>query len=542
MPPSSQLLDPSQARILICDELAQAALDAFRKRGFQPDVATGLCEEELCEKIKGYHAAIVRSATKITGKVLEAADELRVVGRAGVGVDNVDCEAATQQGIVVMNTPTGNTTTTGELAVALIVSLSRHLIPADRRVQSGVWNKKGLLGTELTGKRLGVIGLGRIGRVVADRCMGLKMNVVAHDPYLESTGSASPIDGVELIGLEELIETCDFITLHVPLMDSTRNLLSAERLQRTKRGVRIINAARGGLLDEVALAELLDSGHVAGAALDVLAQEPPAKDHPLLGRDNVLITPHLGASSHEAQHNVAVDIAKQVGDFLAEGVAHNAVNAPAVSARTLGRIAPYVTLGEKMGSFIAQRLEGPLRKLEVTLSGDLLNEAKEYLPLSILVGALRSSVGGVNYVNADLVAREHGVRLLKGDESESYAFQNLIKVRASSKGGENSHVVCGTSFGQRPRLVRVDELHLDLEPSGTMLITSHHDRPGVIGELGSILGAAGVNIRRMELGTGDAASEELAFGFLSLDNTPNSATLDALRALDAIDDLRVIEL
>ncbi|MCL4142650.1 UNVERIFIED_CONTAM: hypothetical protein GTU68_042617 [Idotea baltica] len=517
-------------------------MEVFAQAGFQPDIATGLTEDELCLKIKGYHAAIVRSATKITAKVLQAADELRVVGRAGVGVDNVDCEIATQEGIVVMNTPTGNTTTTGELAVALICSLSRHIVRADRRVQSGTWNKKGLLGTELTGKRLGVIGLGRIGRVVATRCMGLKMDVCAHDPYLESTGKSSPVDGVELVSLDDLIEKCDFISLHVPLMDSTRNLLNAERLGRTKKGVRIINAARGGLVDESALLELLESGHIAGAALDVLAEEPPTLEHPLLGRDDVLITPHLGASSHEAQFNVAVDIAKQVGTFLSEGVAHNAINAPAVSAKTLGRIARYVTLGEKLGSFLAQRLDGPLRKLEVTLSGDLLKEAKEYLPLSILVGALRKAVGGVNYVNANLVAREHGVRLLEGTEGESYSYQNLIKVRASTQGGEESHVACGTVFGRSPRLVRVDDLHLDLEPSGTVLITTHNDMPGVIGQLGSILGNAGINIQRMELGTGKSAESARASGFLCLDKTPDSATLQALRELEAIEALHVVEL
>jgi len=541
MAPSNQLLHPAEARVLICDELAPAALESFRERGFNPDVATGLSEDELCERILGYHAAIVRSATKITGRVLEAADELRVVGRAGVGVDNVDCETATQRGIVVMNTPTGNTTTTGELAVTLICAISRHVGQADRRVRGGTWSKKGLLGTELTGKRLGVIGLGRIGRVVAERCAGLKMEVVAHDPYLEASGGRSPLEGVELVGLDELIESSDFITLHVPLTDATRNLLSAERLAKTKPGVRIVNAARGGLIDESALVELLDSGHVAGAALDVLAEEPPGTDHPLVGRDDVLITPHLGASSHEAQFNVAVDIAKQVADFLVEGVAHNAVNAPAVAAATLKRIAPYVVLGEKIGSFLAQRLDEPVRKLEVTLSGNLLNEAKEYLPLSILVGALRESIGGVNYVNAPLVAKEHGVRLLEGTEGESYAFQDLIKVRASSKAGSESHVVCGTVFGRTPRFVRVDDLHLDLEPRGPLLITAHRDEPGVIGEIGTILGSAGVNIRRMELGGTDEDSET-ASGFLSLDQAPKTETLQAIASISAIDALRVVEL
>jgi D-3-phosphoglycerate dehydrogenase len=542
MPPSTNLLHPAEARILICDELAQAAVDAFRERGFTPDIATGLDEDQLVEKITGYHAAIVRSATKITGRVLEAADELRVVGRAGVGVDNVDCEVATQRGIVVMNTPTGNTTTTGELAVALICAISRHLGRADRRVRGGTWNKKGLLGTELTGKRLGVIGLGRIGRVVAERCLGLKMEVVAHDPYLESTGGVSPVDGVELVDLDTLIESCDFISLHVPLTDATRGLLSRERLARTRPGVRIVNAARGGLIDEQALAELLEDGHVAGAALDVLADEPPGADHPLIGREDVLITPHLGASSHEAQHNVAIDIAMQIGDFLVEGVAHNAVNAPAVSAKTLKRIAPYVVLGEKIGAFLAQLMDEPVRKLEVTLSGNLLNEAKEYLPLSILVGALRKSIGGVNYVNAQLVAKEHGVRLLEGSEGDSYAFQDLIKARASSRGGETSHVVCGTVFGRSPRLVRVDDLHLDLEPRGTILITSHDDRPGVIGEMGTVLGKAGINIRRMELGSAEQGSQSKASAFLSMDEVASAETLAALAEIEAIEEVRLVEL
>ncbi|MFT7668198.1 MAG: D-3-phosphoglycerate dehydrogenase [Planctomycetota bacterium] len=542
MAPSTQLLHPAEARILICDELAAAAIEDFRKRGFEPEIALGLSEDELVEKIIGFHAAIVRSATKITKRVLEAADELRVVGRAGVGVDNVDCETATKLGIVVMNTPTGNTTTTGELAVALICSLARHVATGNRRVRAGTWSKKGLLGTELTGKRIGVVGLGRIGRVVADRCLGLHMEVVAHDPYLQGLGKKSPIDGVELIDLDELIQSSDFITLHVPLLDSTRNLLSRERLESTRPGVRIINAARGGLIDEEALADLLDSGHIAGAALDVLAQEPPAADHPLVNRENVLITPHLGASSHEAQFNVAVDIARQIGDFLAEGVAHNAVNAPAVSATTLKQIAPYVLLAEKIGSFLAQSMDEPIRKLEVTLSGQAVGEGKGYLPLSILVGSLRRTVAGVNYVNAPLIAKDNGIRLLEGSDEESYAFQDLIKVRASSRGGEMSHVVCGTVFGSNPRLVRVDDLHLDLDPTGCILITTHNDQPGVIGDVGTILGEAGVNIRRMELGSGEQRNQDRAMGFLSLDCVPDSGTMTTINDLKAIEHTRLIEL
>lgn len=540
-PPPGPLSAP-EARILICDELSDAALDVFRERGLEPEVCTGLSEDELVAKVPGVHALIVRSATKITARVLEAAAELRVVGRAGVGVDNVDCATATQRGVVVMNTPTGNTTTTGELAISLLCAISRHICRADRRTRGGTWGKKGLLGAELTGKRLGVIGLGRIGRVVADRGQGLKMEVVAHDPYLQSAGQPSPIEGVELVELEQLIESCDYISLHVPLLDSTRNLLSRERLERTKPGVRIINAARGGLIDELALAELLESGHIAGAALDVLAQEPPPEDHPLLQRDDVILTPHLGASSHEAQHNVAVDIARQISEFLLDGVAHNAVNAPAVSAKTLKTIAPYVLLGERMGAFLAQQMDSPVRKLEVMLSDSLEQEAAQYLPLSILVGVLRQTDGSANYVNASLLAKEHDLRLLQGEKSETYAFQNLIKVRATSRGGEESHVISGTVFGRSPRIVRIDGLHLDLEPAGTILVTSHRDQPGVIGELGSALGEAGINIRRMELGTNEAAESELAFGFLSLDSEPPLEMIDALTGIDAIEHARVIHL
>lgn len=540
MAPQSQLLRPAEARVLICDDLSEAALEVFRQRGIEPEVATGLDEEALVARVPGYHALVVRSATRITRRVIEAGDALRVVGRAGVGVDNVDRDAATERGVVVMNTPTGNTTTTGELAISLLLALSRHLPRADRRVRSGTWSKKGLVGTEVTGKRLGVIGLGRIGRVVADRARGLKMEVVAHDPYLASAGKSSPVEGVELVDLEDLIESSDYITLHVPLTDSTRGLLSRERLQRTRPGVRIINAARGGLVDEAALLELLESGHIAGAALDVLAEEPPGTEHPLVGRDDVILTPHLGASSREAQHNVAVGVAGQISDLLLDGVASNAVNAPGLPAATLQRLAPYVTLCERMGAFLAQRTGEPLRKLEVTLSGSTVTESREYLLLSILVGALRASVGGVNYVNAPLVASEHGVRVLESQESDHHAYQDLVKVRATTRAGERSHLVSGTVFGRHPRFVRVDDVHLDLNPNGAVLVTRHHDRPGVIGEVGTQLGRAGINIQRLELGS-DRDGDH-AHGFLSLDRAPDEETLEAICSLDPIEAAQVVRL
>lgn len=542
MVPPNTPLSPGETRILICDELAPAALEIFARRGFEPEVKTGLKGAELLEAVRKVHAIVVRSATKITREVIEAAEELRVIGRAGVGVDNVDTGAATERGVVVMNTPTGNTTTTGELAIALLLAISRNIAAGDRRVRSGSWNKKGLLGAELTGKRLGVIGLGRIGRVVAERAMGLKMDVVGHDPYLMRTGAGSPLSGVELLDLDELLATSDFVTLHVPLLDSTRNMLSAERIALMKPGARLINAARGGLVDEAALATALDEGRLAGAALDVLAEEPPSPEHPLLGRDDVIITPHMGASSHEAQHNVAVGIAEQIGDFLVEGVAHNSVNAPAVDSETLRAIAPYVILGEKIGAFLAQRTNGPVRKLEVTLGGEIATQDASYLALSVLVGVLNQSELGVNRVNAPLIAKERGIRVLTNTDGDSHSFQSLVKVRASTQGGEDSHLVSGTVFGRAPRFVRVDELHLDLAPEGTILITTHSDRPGVMGRIGTLLGDAKVNIRRVELGASETGKPEYASGFLSLDTEPSSEVLDAIRAVDGIEEVRLVRL
>lgn len=541
VPPNSPL-SPGETRILICDELAPAALEIFARRGFEPEVRTGLKGPELLAAVRDVHAIVVRSATKITREVIEAADDLRVIGRAGVGVDNVDTIAATERGVVVMNTPTGNTTTTGELAIALLLAISRNIAAGDRRVRDGSWNKKGLLGAELTGKRLGVVGLGRIGRVVAERAMGLKMDVVGHDPYLKSLGTGSPLSGVELMELDDLLATCDFVTLHVPLLDSTRNILSAERIALMKPGARLINAARGGLVDEAAVAAALDAGRLAGAAFDVLAEEPPSPEHPLLGRDDVIITPHMGASSHEAQHNVAVGIAEQIADFLLEGVAHNSVNAPAVDSETLRAIAPYVILSEKIGSFLAQRTKGPVRKLEVTLGGELATKDAGYLALSVLVGVLNQSELGVNRVNAPLIAKERGIRVLTSTDGDTHSFQSLIKVRASTQGGEDSHLVSGTVFGRAPRFVRVDELHLDLAPEGTILITTHSDRPGVMGRIGTLLGDAKVNIRRVELGSSDTGKPEHASGFLSLDREPETAVLDAIRAVNGIEEVRLVRL
>lgn len=538
-------MERGKLRVVICDDLSPLAVDVFREYGIEPEVRLGMDEDACVAAVRGADALVVRSATKITRRVFEAADKLRVVGRAGVGVDNVDCLAATERGVVVMNTPTGNTTTTAELAVALMLSLARNIPRADREVRAGVWKKKGLVGTEITGKTLGVIGLGRIGRVVAERGVGLAMQVVAFDPYL-ANAERSPVAGVELVSLEELLAQSDFVSLHVPISDATRNLISAERIATMKRGARLINAARGGLVDEAAVAAALDSGQLAGAAFDVLVEEPPPADHPLLGRDDVVLTPHIGASSGEAQVRVATDVAHQIARFLIEGRADNAVNAPAIAAEDLAFLAPYMDLAERMGRFLAQRTAAPLRKLEVTFEGHLAERDTRPLTLALLVGVL--SVGredAVNFVNAPSIAEERDLRVLEGHQSDAGAFQSLIKVRASCQGGEPSFLVSGTVFGHRPRFVRLDDLHVDLAPEGHMLITTHDDVPGVVGLLGAALGEAGLNIRRVELGKPARRADDPdapASGFLVVDREPSAELLAVLAGLAPIRAVEVIHM
>ncbi len=541
----SNRLPAAEHRILICDELSTAALEIFRQKGFEPEVRVGMTEDQLVAAVPGVHALVVRSATKVTRRVIEASDRLRVVGRAGVGVDNVDCDAATERGIVVMNTPTGNTVTTAELAIALIVSLARHVPRADRLMKAGNWTKKGLTGTELTGKTLGVVGFGRIGRVVAERGLGLRMNVIAHDPFLPPGASTTP--GVELVDLERLLARADFVTLHVPYSDATKNLISKERIALMKKGARLVNAARGGLVDEVALLEALEKGHLGGAALDVFEVEPPAKDSKLVLRDDVIATPHLGASSHEAQHQVAVDVADQICDFFLTGVANNAVNVPAVGADALRELAPWVLLAEKVGAMLAQVAGRPVRKLELTIAGELAKQDARHVPLALLTGLLRNQGldASVNFVNAPVLARERGVTLFEARGPEDMGFQSSITVRATSDDNARAHVVTGTVVGRKPMIVCYDGLRIDLEPKGPVLITRHDDQPGVVGLLGTVLGGHRVNIRRIELGPATEmtpAGVGLATGILSLYDEPSPAVLTHLRNLEPVREVRLVRL
>ncbi len=534
---------PSATRVLVCDELDPIALEELRAKGFEPEVRTGLTEDELVQTVPGVHALLVRSATKVTARVLEAADILELIGRAGVGVDNVDVPAATARGVVVMNTPTGNTVTTAELAISLICALARHLPRADRTVRAGTWSKKGLMGTELTGKTLGVIGLGRIGAEVARRGQGLCMHVVGSDPYLSGTGASSPVQGVDLVELDDLLEQADIVTLHVPLLDSTRGLIGPEQIARMKPGARIVNAARGGLIDEAALLSALESGHLAGAALDVFTEEPPTAEHPLLQRDEVIATPHLGASSKEAQRNVAVQVAQQTATFFLDGVAQNAINLPALSPAERRALAPWVQLATSVGRYLAARAEAPIAKLEISILGDATKHSADHMQRALLTGMLSQSLDiGVNLVNAPQLAEERGVRILSRSSDDAESFTGLLRVRATSKGAGESHLVAGTVFGDKPRFVRVDGVHVDLNPTGPMLVTRHHDRPGVLGAIGTALGASGVNIRRVELGPPSAMNEGLASAFLSLYERAGDEAMESIAALDPVVSVNQVEL
>ena len=528
-------------RILVSDELDSAALEVFRRRGLEPEVRTGLAPEALLEAVAEVDALVVRSATKVTREVLAAAPHLKVVGRAGIGVDNIDVPAATERGVVVMNTPLGNATTTAELAIALLFSLARHVPRADRKVHEGVWKKKGLMGTEITGKTLGVIGFGRIGRLVAERAKGLGMRVVAYDPFLDKD-SGSPVAGTELVTKDELLSRVDFLTLHVPLTDSTRDMISWEELQQIKPGARLINAARGGVVNEEAVLDALQQGRLAGAAFDVFTEEPPPADHPLLQRDDVVVTPHLGASSTEAQQRVALDVAEQVATFLLDGVAKNAINAPSLPQEATQALAPYLRLAEHMGNMIAQRMGGLPRKLELTIRGDVGKYGAEHFRLALQIGVLSKALGpgGVNFVNAPALARERGVLVLETIEGPAKYTHGEISVAAIEEAGGATTELVGTVFAGEPRIVRVDGVDLDLPPKGVVLITRHADRPGVLGELGTLLGRAGVNIQRLELGPLEDDTQ-LAYGFLTLDRVPEDEVLAGLAALDAMQSWSVVK-
>jgi D-3-phosphoglycerate dehydrogenase len=502
-------------KVLIAD--APLAMEVFRENGIEAEVATGLSAEELQSRIGDYDGLAVRSATKVSEEALATAERLKVVGRAGIGIDNIDLDAATARGVVVMNAPHGNAITTAEHTIALLFALARQIPAADRSTQSGKWEKSRFMGVELTGKRLGVVGCGNIGSIVARRAQALKMKVVAFDPYL-SPERAGDL-GVEKLEWHDLLANVDFITLHVPLTDETRGLIDAAAIARMKPGVRIINCARGGLVVEEDLKTALGTGQVAGAALDVFAQEP-ARDNTLFGLDNVIATPHLGASTSEAQEKVAVQIAEQMSAYLTKGSISNALNMPSLTAEEAQRLGPYMKLAEQLGSFAGQLTRSGLRKVSIEYEGDVAGLNHRPLTQTALAALLRPILDSVNLVNAPVLARER-----------------LIRLTVTTERGDRS--VAGTLFGGRkPRLVEIKGIPIEAELTPYMLYITNEDKAGFIGALGTVLGDAGVNIATFHLGRNKPGGDALAL--VELDEEIDAQVLEAVRRLPHIKRARPI--
>jgi D-3-phosphoglycerate dehydrogenase len=525
-------------RVLVADDLSAEGVEILRRAGLEVDVRVGLKPEELLAAVGDYDAIAVRSATKITAAVLEKATRLRVVGRAGVGVDNVDLEAATRRGVVVMNTPGGSSVTVAELALAMMLALSRHIAQATASVKGGKWEKKRFQGHELAGKTLGVVGIGNIGSVVVDRARAMKMSVVAFDPFV-SEDAASQM-GVELVPLEEVWKRADVISLHVPLTEKTRNVVNAASLAQTKKGVLLVNCARGGLVDEKALADALASGHVGGAALDVFEKEPVSPDNPLLRLDGFICTPHLGASTEEAQAAVAVGIAEQLAAFLTRGEVKNAVNVPSMSREALERFGPYLELAGKLGSLVAQIGPNGVREVRVSYAGDVAEASPRPLTAAVLSGLLSHvETQPVNEVSAPGIARERGITVREEQVAGHQDYASLVTVTVTGQGGEA--VVAGTVFGRRDlRIVRVNQFRLEAVPEGHIILCVNDDSPGVVGNIGTSLGAAGVNIAGISLSRD--ATGAAAVSLLNVDSEPPSAVLDALRSIPHVREVRRIRL
>jgi D-3-phosphoglycerate dehydrogenase / 2-oxoglutarate reductase len=513
------------AKVLIADDLSPRAAEIFRARGIEVDVEIGLGAAELARRIALYDGLAVRSATKVTAELVAAADSLKVIGRAGIGVDNIDVAAATERGIVVMNTPYGNSITAAEHTIAMMFALARQIPAADRSTQAGKWEKSRFMGVELSGKTLGIIGCGNIGAIVADRAQGLKMKVIAYDPFLSPERAVEL--GVERVSLDDLYVRADFITLHTPLTDATRNLIDSDALARMKRGVRIVNCARGGLIVEADLAAALDEGQVAGAAIDVFVAEP-ATQNPLFGRANFVATPHLGAATSEAQENVALQIAEQMADLLLTGAVANAVNMPSLTAEEAARLKPYMVLAEQLGSFAGQLTETGIRAVAIEYDGAIAELNTKPLTATALTGLLAPQLASVNMVNAPLICRQRDIRISETTRSEAGDYQTLMRVTVTTERRERT--VAGTIFaGNKPRLVEVEGIALEAELGRHMLFVRNYDKPGFIGALGNALAAALVNIATFHLGR--TAPGEDAIALIEVDQKLTSALIDAVRGL-----------
>jgi D-3-phosphoglycerate dehydrogenase len=495
-------------KVLISDKLSDAAVQIFKDRGidvdFQPDL--GKDKDKLAEVIGNYDGLAIRSATKVTEKILANAPNLKVIGRAGIGTDNIDKDASSKKGVIVMNTPFGNMITTAEHAIAMMFAVARQLPEASASTHAGKWEKSKFMGVELTGKTLGVIGAGNIGGIVCDRARGLKMKVVAFDPFLGEEKAQKM--GVEKVELDDLLARADFITLHVPFTETTANILSRENLEKTKKGVRIINCARGGLVDEEALADLLKSGHVAGAAFDVFKTEP-AIENPLFNLPNVVCTPHLGAATTEAQENVALQVAEQMSDYLLTGAVSNALNMPSVTAEEAAVMGPWVKLAGHLGAFIGQMTDEPIKAINILYDGTVADMNLEALNCSVVAGIMKRANPDVNMVSAPVVAREKGIQISTTNQDKSGVFDGYVKVTVVTEKRERS--VAGTVFSDgKPRFIQIKGIQIDAEIGAHMLYTTNEDVPGIIGTLGQTMGENGVNIANFTLGRAAAKGEAIA--------------------------------
>jgi len=525
-------------RILISDPLAKEGLDILKKEDtFKVDEKEKLSPEELKKIIKDYDAIIIRSGTRLTKDIIEAADNLEVIGRAGIGVDNIDVEAASLKGIVVMNAPGGNTISTAEHTFSLLLALSRNIPQANFSLKENKWDRKKFMGTQVFGKTLGVIGIGRIGTEVAKRAISFGMKVIAYDPYISEEKMKTL--KVEIVDLDELLKRSDYITVHTPKTEETTYMISKEEFDKMKKGVRIINCARGGIVDEKALLEAINEGKVAGAALDVYEETPPV-DNPLIKPDCVVATPHLGASTEEAQINVAIDIAKQVKDALISKVYKNAINLPAIDKKIIDEVRPYINLSEKIGSLESQLVEGRIKEIEVRYSG----EVSKYPISAITVGLLKGILSPileepVNDVNATVIAKERGINVIESKQSEIEEFSNLISVKVQTD--KKKCEIAGTLFTkQDPRIVKIDEFYVDAVPRGYMIITRNKDLPGIVGQIGTILGNNNINIAAMTFGRKEPGGE--AITVLNVDAEVSEEVLGQIRQADNIIDAKLIKL
>lgn len=515
----------STLRILITDGLAKEGLEVLKKNPQLSIFESSTIErEDIKKRLPETDVLIVRSRTQVDRDLLEHAKGLKIVLRAGIGLDNVDVPAATDRGIVVMNAPTGNIVTTAEHTLAMLFAASRHIPQADQTLRSGKWEKKKFQGNELRGKTLGLVGLGNIGRAVAERAIGLGLKVIAHDPYVSPEAAAK--QNIRLESMDTLLKTSDYVSVHVPLLPATKNLIGKDALSRMKKGAYLINCARGGIVDEKALVEALDSKHLGGAALDVFETEPLPKDSPLLKCETLVITPHLGASTDEAQVQVSLEVAEQISLYANDGVLKNAVNVPNVSLEQLSILRPYITLCERLGSFASQGVaQKTVKSLRIHYAGDISSANRDILTLSVLKGFLTPMLSAsVNFVNAKKLLKERGIRVEESFEQDCEDFHSLVELTVD---GTERISVTGTLFGkEEPRIVKIDQFSIDAQPEGVVLYTKNVDTPGIVGFMGTTLGSHGVNIGRMHLGRDPKKNEAIAL--INIDSEPAPSVLEAL--------------